>query len=406
VSKPGKLYFILYPWGTTEEELVEQFEADWGVDVEMLVESVNEPVYTKSNTMYVTGEQLDTIKTTFNWLAEWVEAGLLEPLDGLPGLDEYKKDMNDLCLQSAEFQGKTWGLPYYQTFFIAAHFEDHFDAGGIEAPPKTYDELVDQALKLKKDGVAEYPILWMGGMGTQHIMFIYFVLVHNWGGTVFDKDAKLTLGPGSKAREALAWWQKTFQEWKISAPESLELRFIPATKAFWTEKYSYLMFVHHYYMSMLNSEVESPIVGRAHNWLLPNGGATLGYTDLYTMCSTTGSKEWAWMLLQYLGGKTKDGQYTIAKKYAIKSMLGTGFDVVNKDPAVLELWRKWTDVDLNLQQGNLATAMPVAAPAVMRPWYGKWQDAGQVSIQKCLTGEITADEACDEMIAKHEEVAG
>ena len=402
--KPGKLFFLYYPWGTTEEELADQFKQDWGVDVERLVEPVNEPVYNKANTMYATGEPFDVIKTSFNWMAEWVKAGLIQPLDGLPGLEEYKKEMNKPCLQTVEYQNKTWALPYHQSFFIGAYFEDHFKKGGIKAPPKTYQELVDQALKLKKDGVAEYPIVWPNGQGTQHLTFEFYTLVHNWGGTVFDKDPKPTLEPGSKAREALNWWRRSFQEWKISAPESLELRFIPAAKAFWTGKYSFHMFTHHYYMSTMNSESESPIKGRVKNWLLPNGGATLGWTDLYTMSSTSKDKAWAWKLLQYMGGRTKDGKYTIQMKYAIKSMLGMGYDTVNRDPAIKAAWKKWTDVELNLKQGALATALPVAVPAVMTPWHQKWQDAAQVSIQKCLAGQLTADQACDEMIAKYKDV--
>ncbi|MBC7223959.1 MAG: extracellular solute-binding protein [Anaerolineae bacterium] len=406
VPKPDKLYWIYWPWGTTEQEMAEMFERDWGVPVERLSESNIEPLYNKVNTMFAAGEQLDVIKCLVSYMGEWVENGVIQPIDGLPGVEEYKKDMNDLCLQSVEWQGKTWALPYYQSFFCAFYFQDHFEQGGITAPPTTYEELVDQALKLKKDGVSEYPILWMAGPGNEHVAWEFYNLVHNWGGTVFDKDANPTLGPGSKAREALAWWQKTFQEWQISAPESLELRYIPAAKAFWTGKYSFHLFTHHYYSSLMNSQKESPIAGRVKNFLLPNGGATLGWTALFVMGANAGSREWAWMLMQYAGGKTKDGNYTAALKYGVDAMLGSGFRPVNENPAIMESWKKWIDVELNLKQWDLATAVHLAVPALMKPWFYKWQDAAQVSIQNCLAGKITADQACDEMIAKHKEVAG
>jgi multiple sugar transport system substrate-binding protein len=404
VPKPDKLYFIYWPWGTTEDELVAQFESDWGVPVEKMAEANVEPLYAKVNTMYAAGEQLDVIKALTPWQAEWIDNEVIQSFDGLPGVEDYKKDMNALCLQTMEKQGKMWGLPYYQSFFIAAFFEDHFEAGGITAPPTTYEELLDQALKLKKDGVSEHPLLFAAGQGAEHLTFQFYNLVHNWGGTVFDQDVNPTLGPGSIAREALTWWYKTFQEWEVSAPESLELRYIPACKAFWTGKYSFHMFPHHYYMSLLNSQEESPIVGRVHQMLLPNEGATLGWTELETLASTSASREWAWMLLQYVGGKTKDGVYTIAKAYAIDAMLGSGFDVVNRDPEVKEAWSKWTDVDLNLQQWEKAAAKQQAVPAMLKPWHQKWQDAAQVSISNCLGGQITPDQACDEMIAKHKEL--
>ena len=79
--------------------------------------------------------------------------------------------------------------------------------------------------------------------------------------------------------------------------------------------------------------------------------------------------------------------------------------MVNRDPEVREAWAKWTDVDLNLQQWEKAAAKQVAVPAMLKPWHQKWQDAAQVSISNCLAGQITADQACDEMIAKHQEVS-
>lgn len=406
VAKPDRLRFIYWPWGTTEDELVSQFTDAWGVNVEQLAESNIEPLYNKVNTMYATGEQVDVIKTLINWLAEWVRNDVLRPIDDMPGMDAYKEDMNDLCLQSIQWQDQTWGLPYYQSFFTAAYFEDHFEQGGIENPPGSYEELVEQARKLKTDGVTDYPILWMAAQGGEHVTFEFFQLVHNWGGTVFDDDIEPTLGAGSQAREALDWWQRTFTEWEISAPESLELRYIPAAQAMWTEKYSYHMFTHHYYFSLMNSESESPIQGRIHQWMLPNGGATLGWTAMECMSTLTTSPEWAWMLLQYVGGKTQDGDYTIAKKYAVDAMLGSGFDPVNRDPAVMEAWKKWIDVDLNLEQWDQSTASHVAVPAITEPWFQQWQDAAQVSIQNCLAGDISADEACDEMTEKYNDLAG
>jgi len=404
--KPSKLTFIYWPWGTTEAELCDKFEADWGIPVERMSESNVEPLFNKVNTMFAAGEPLDIIKCENQNVGEWGGAGVIQPIDGLPGLEEYKADMNDLCLQSMEHDGKFWGLPYYQSFFIAAYFQDHFEAAGITAPPTTYDELKEQAEKIKADGVAEHPILWMAGPGNAHVSFVFFELVHNWGGTVFDKDAVPTLGAGSKAREALTWWQDSFQKWEISAPESLELRYIPAAKATWTEKYSFHPLTHHYYMSLMNSQSQSPIAGRMKNFMCPNDGATLGWTVLETMGGNPHDRDWAWMLQQYVGGKTKDGQYTIGLKYAVDAMLGSGFNPVNENPAIKESWKKWTDVDLNLEQWKKATPIHLAVPALPKEWFNKWNDACVVSVQNCLAGKITPDQACDEMIAKHKEVSG
>ena len=44
----------------------------------------------------------------------------------------------------------------------------------------------------------------------------------------------------------------------------------------------------------------------------PGDGKTIGVTHVYFLSTANRDKEWAWKLLQYLGGKTKDGNYTQA----------------------------------------------------------------------------------------------
>ena len=52
-------------------------------------------------------------------------------------------------------------------------------------------------------------------------------------------------------------------------------------------------------------------------------------------------KEWAWKLLQYLGGRTKDGQYTQATNLMRNAMLGSGFNTVMESKDLRETWGQW-----------------------------------------------------------------
>src|SRR5205085_2121741 len=150
------------------------------------------------------------------------------------------------------------------------------------------------------------------------------------------------LGPGSVARETLAWWQKTFKD-ELADPKSLEVRFIPAAKAFNTGDYLYLLPLHHYYISLVNDPAQSPIAGKGKYALMPGDGKTLGYTMLYLMSTASKNKEWAWRLLQTLGGKTKDGRYTQAERLATDAMLGSGYESVMKSDVIKQGWAKWGD---------------------------------------------------------------
>ena len=60
--------------------------------------------------------------------------------------------------------------------------------------------------------------------------------------------------------------------------------------------------------------------------------------------SATTNKEWAWKLLQYLGGRTKDGKYTQANRLAKDAMLGSGYQSVMNSDLLKQGWAQWGDV--------------------------------------------------------------
>ena len=46
-------------------------------------------------------------------LGAWVEAGWMQPIDGLPGLAELDKDIFPFNLEALKYKGKQYGTPYY-----------------------------------------------------------------------------------------------------------------------------------------------------------------------------------------------------------------------------------------------------------------------------------------------------
>jgi multiple sugar transport system substrate-binding protein len=403
-SKPAKLTYIYWPWGKAQDTMIPKFEENWGVKVEKMAEPNVEPLFAKVMAMSAAGEQLDVIKGITGYLGIWVKNKIIQPIDGLPGLEQYKQEMTSLSLQSIQYQGKFYGLPYYSSIFTVGYFEDLFKKAGLKDPPKTWDEMVEQAQKAKRDGVSNFPIVWVGGAGSEHVTYVWYQLVWSRGGIVFDKDMNLKVEPGSKARESLAWWRKTFVDWKVSDPKSLELRFIPAAKAVWTGQYIFHPLTHHYYFQWMNREGESPIAGKVKMFHMPDTGKTLGWTALECLSANTKSKDWAWMLLQHVGGRTKKGDFEMAKFFANDAMLGSGFKTVMQDPEIKKHWNRWADVDVLAKQWDQATDLLQGVPALAEPWFLKWQDDAVVQVQSCLAGKITADQACDAMLQKYKEV--
>ena len=161
-------------------------------------------------------------------------------------------------------------------------------------------------------------------------------------------------------------------------------------KAFNAGQHVYLGTLHHYYISLVNDAAQSPIAGKGRVVGHPGDGKTIGYTMLYMMVSTTKNKEWAWKLLQDLGGRTKDGQYTQANRLATDAMLGSGYQSVMDSDLLKKGWAKWADVPTVLGLWSKATNFADVVPAVYQPWYPRWSDAMNVELTACLSGKITA----------------
>lgn len=396
-AKPDHLNYIVWQYGNIYDKITPRFQQDWGVNVTPDIEPNVEPMVAKLTSSFAAGDQIDATVSPFQYLGSFIQQGIVEPIDGLPGIDQYINDFTPFTKIIAQQQGKTWGLPYFATIWMNIYNEEKLQKAGFTAPFKSWDELTDQAQKAKRDGVVKYPILWIAGAGFEQLPGTWFVLTYNRGGVIFDKDLKPQLGAGSVARETLAWWQKTFKD-GLADPQSLELRFIPAAKAFNTGDYIYLLPLHHYYISLINDPGQSPIAGKAKHALMPGSGKTIGYTQLYLLSKATKNKEWAWKLLQYLGGRTKDGRYTQADSLATDAMLASGYQSVMESDAIKKGWTKWGDPNVILKQWETAANWSEVVPAVTEPWYSKWSDAINVELTNCLSGKSTPDEACDNMI--------
>jgi ABC-type glycerol-3-phosphate transport system substrate-binding protein len=270
-------------------------------------------------------------------------------------------------------------------------------------PFKTYDEMLEQCRKAKKDGICDYPILWVAGVGLEQLPGTWYQMTWNRGGVFFDKAGNHQLGPGSIARETLKWWIQTFTEHLVD-PESLRVQFTTSAKAFSAGKNIYRGPNHHYGLNIVNDPKQSPIAGKVKVMGSPGDGKTIGATSVYFLCSANRDKEWAWKLLQYLGGRTKDGAYTQAENLARDAMLGSGYASVMESAAITEGWKPWGEPEKILEIWNKAIYVGDMCNSIYKPWHFPWTDRVNIEVQKALAGQITADQCCDTLIAAIKEV--
>jgi ABC-type glycerol-3-phosphate transport system substrate-binding protein len=400
-SKVDKLNFVVWTYGDIYTKISKKFTDDWGVPVEGTISSFNDHP-PKLMTMYAGGETIDVSQSSPFSLPNFISQGLVEPLDGLPGAADYLSDFTESAKQVALYDGKLMGLPYFSTVWVWNYYSDLLDKAKFE-PFKTYDELLEQCRKAKKDGICDYPIQWVAGVGLEQLPGTWYQMTWNRGGVFFDKEGNHQLGAGSIARETLKWWVQTFTE-QLADPESLKVQFTSSAKAFSAGKNIYRGPNHHYGLNIVNDAKQSPIAGKVQVLGSPGDGRTIGDTHVYFLCTANRDKEWAWKLLQYLGGRTKDGAYTQADNLARDAMLGSGYASVMKSAAITEGWKPWGDPQKILQIWDKATYVGEVCNSIYKPWHFPWTDRLNIEVQKALTGQISVDQCCDNVIAAIKEV--
>lgn len=403
--KPPKIVYVRAFFQDIFDPLASKFQEDWGVPVEIVYETNNEEALAKALTLFATGEQVDCIFCPPQSMGMFLEADAVLPINEVPGYKVYVDDFTPTTKTSLEYTpGFYAGLPQGAMNYVSLVNRAKLEAAGFDHPYTSWDECVEQCLKAKKDGVAKYPHLWVAGVGAEQLPGTFFSLVWNRGGVIFDRFGKPELGPGSVARETLRWWQKTFVEWEISDPLSLEVRFIPAVQAFGTGDYLFLGPGHDGIAWTAQDPAQYPAAQVTEFMMMPGTGATLGFAHQNIMLKSAGQREWAWKWLQYIGGRTKDGEWLAFKMWAERQGTIPNYrSLIESDMYLKAVEGKSTTLDIYLKQCERAGAWKEAVPVVSTVWYPKWVDMMNVKLQECLRGEITADECCDALIAAIDE---
>ena len=142
-GNPQRLTFVVWQYGKIYEQIAKQFEDDWGVKLNQIIEPNVEPQVAKLTTMFAAGDEVDVSLSPVQYLASYIQQGIVQPIDGLPGLDQYVKDFTPFARATAQRDGKTWGLPYFSTAWVFIYNDELLAKAGFKGKPfKSYPELV------------------------------------------------------------------------------------------------------------------------------------------------------------------------------------------------------------------------------------------------------------------------
>jgi multiple sugar transport system substrate-binding protein len=167
------------------EKMAADFHAaNPGIDVK--IEVVNwSSLLQKLQTDISGGTNADVSIIGTRWLLDFVKDGIAEPLDGMmaPG---FKERFIGPFLKPGQIGGKTYGLPVAASARAMYYNKAMLTKAGFPNGPRTWDEVVAAAEKIKADGGNGFGLM---AKGTEVDVYFYYALWSH-GGDVLDANQK------------------------------------------------------------------------------------------------------------------------------------------------------------------------------------------------------------------------
>ena len=376
------------------DQIVKDFEAQ-NPDIKVNMEYLGyDYVHDKITTgMAAKPPAYDAAMVDVIWPDEFIKANyLLDVTDRVT--PDMKTNMFPASWNGVTRNGKVYGMPWLMDVKYFMYNKDILQKAGISAPPKTWEELVDQAKIIKQKGLAEYPIIWSWNQ-KEGVVCDFTVLLFGNGGAFLDANGKPAFN-NAQGVQVLTWMKQTLDN-KLSNPSSVssdegavETDFLAGKSAFavnWLFQYS-----------DSNDATKSQIVGQAAFAPMPVfaagaaasiKGSSVDGSSSFAIMATTPYPDQTWKFLTYLSSNA------VQIKYSAE---------------MLPVWQNDFQGDamktlLAASPTNLVTVpafqaqFPFANERPTVAYYNEASAALQLAIQEALTGVKTPQAALDEAAA-------
>jgi multiple sugar transport system substrate-binding protein len=345
-----------------------------------------------AETKLIAGQHIDMMYSEEDRIVRWNRAGWSRSLEGLPGLDAIKAGMYDVNVRNMSLpDGGLGGLPYYTGFNSFVCNQKHLDAAGIE-PPATWEELIEQCRKLKTDGISEHPYISAWTRQWPTLSWSLFAIWYSEGAKVFDENNDPVFD--AAFRKVLEMHRQLYED-ELVVPDIMTLQG-EAVPNFATGQHTYMV-VHEYDQKVFNTPDMSQIAGACINAIMPGATrSTFIWTAVYQMGADPVDEQRVWDLMQFFGGKAKDGKYHVATRWALEFGLGTPHKEVIESPEVQKAFSQWKDMKVATEQLETATTRDVAKTM----WFPEWDWYMMGEVQDYIRGQQSTDEVIDKLHAK------
>ncbi len=319
-------------------------------------------------------------------LAGWVEGDYLQPLDGLPGVDEVYDAIYPGNAKAMTYQGKRYGLPYYTDSNSLTYNSGILAKAGILKPPASLEELEAQALKIKNAGLLQYPIGVPAQLSDTWWSWVW-ALVFASGGNMFDdQQAPIMNTTDTVVKDVFAWLQQAANKSKVIDPACLQLLPVPIDNAMKAERYAYTIGAR-YANRDYNDPTKSKAAGKIKMALVPSLDGqvhgTVSNTRLYGLAKDTEVKDNAFKLLTYLGGLDADKKPYTAQYWFLQRGLGFAYKSMATDPEIVASLKKFADPAVYAHLAEIAKPRNILGV----PWYTEFETEMHKVVQGVLSNQ-------------------
>lgn len=164
------------------------------------------------------GTGYDVVLFDVIWPAEYAENKVL-----IDVTDRISADMKSQIMPGAwttvEYNSRAYGMPWILDTKYLFYNTEMLEKAGISAPPKTWDELLEQAKTIKDKGIAEFPIVWSWAQA-EAVICDYATLLSAYGGQFLTDDGKPAFQSGG-GLDALSYMVSSMDD-GLTNPNSKE----------------------------------------------------------------------------------------------------------------------------------------------------------------------------------------
>jgi multiple sugar transport system substrate-binding protein len=372
------------------EENVKTFQKLY--DENVTYELVSGDYHPVAETKLTGGQHIDMLYAEEDHIARWTAADWTRDLEGLPDVDAIKAGMFPVSIQSMSLpDGKLAGLPYYAGHNAFIYNEEHLQKAGLQVPD-SWDSLIEACRKLKKDGISDAPYNSAWGQKWPELSWSIFSCWYAEGAPVFDDKNELV--DDAALRKVLETHRTLYKE-QLVTPDIMTLP-DEGVPSYATGRHTF-MILHDYDQKVANDPKLSKAAGKVRNALMPGKKqSTFAWTAVYMMGKQPVDADRVWQMLRFFGGKAKDGQYHVIKRWALQFGLGSAYKEVMADPEVTASFSKWRELDITRKQVELATSRKVAKNI----WFPEWDLFMMQHVQEYIRGNGSTDQLVEALAGK------